>query len=173
MGAYTDAVTARDQVRADRERAVERHRRELAEMDRQIAYAQQVIDVAEAGGPAEAFMTARRLLRIEWARHRQPLDRYKLTGPRRVSGVVLRQIDRAIADVQAGCPAMRREYFGVKEYSGFSDQECDCRYGYGPSHGSIWFSIGLQNPKVELSEDERIACVQWLRALRENPELLP
>ena len=35
-------------------------------------------------------------------------------------------------------------YYGIKNYAHFGDQRCDCRYGLGPDHGSIVFSIGLK-----------------------------
>jgi ligand-binding sensor protein len=38
--------------------------------------------------------------------------------------------------------ALRGEYLGVKNYSGFGDQRSDHPYGYGPKHGHIVFSVG-------------------------------
>lgn len=47
---------------------------------------------------------------------------------------------RLLADNPA---RLRSEYIGVKNYSGFGDQREDHKYGYGPRHGHIVFSIGL------------------------------
>ena len=174
MTAYTDAVERRNDLRSQRDDLLKQHRIALATLDGRIAAQQHVIDVAEAGGPAEAYVVAREVLGVQWVRSRTPLDRdMARTGPRPLSAAVQRQIAAAIEDLQAGCPAMRREYFGVKQYAGFGDQESNHPYGYGPKHGSIWFSIGLKNLKVGLMDEQTIACIQWLRALRENPELLP
>jgi len=174
MGAYSEAVARRNQLREDRSALVNAHEKAVAQIDRGIRNEQQVIDLAEAGGPAEAFVIARGVLSIWWARQRVFQDgRWQETGPRRMSIHVPRQIDRAIEDLQAGCPRMRTEYFGIKEYAEWTSQEADHRYGFGPKHGSIWFSIGLATPRVDLTEEQTIACIQWLRALRENPELLP
>lgn len=38
--------------------------------------------------------------------------------------------------------ALRSEYFGIKNYEAFGDQREDHRYGFGPAHGHIVFSIG-------------------------------
>lgn len=38
---------------------------------------------------------------------------------------------------------LRRKFFGTKDYDRWSDQRCDCAYGYGPRHGTIVFSVGL------------------------------
>ncbi len=174
MTAYTDAVARRNKLRDDRAELTKAYEKAAAHLDRNIDYQQQVIGLAEAGGPAEAFIIARGVLSVRWARA-QVFDRghWQETGPRRTSADVYRQIDRAIEDLRAGCPAMKREYFGIKAYDQWPSQASDHPYGYGPTHGSIWFEIGLKTPTVDLTEEQTIACIQWLRALRENPEFLP
>jgi len=172
--AYAEAVERRNDLRQQREALVEQHRIALRNLDRHIESQQHVIDVAEAGGPAEAFLVAREVLSIGWARGRDWVGGHlQEVGPRRQTSEVRRQFDAAIEDLQAGCPVMRREYFGVKSYDQWPSQESNHTYGFGPKHGSIWFSIGLRNPTADLSDEQRIACVQWLRAIRDNPELLP
>lgn len=52
----------------------------------------------------------------------------------------------AKADLAEGGTKIQRQYFGVKNYSGFGDQREDHQYGYGPKHGSIVFSISRQRP---------------------------
>lgn len=174
MSAYTEAVARRNELRAERDEMEKQFADCRRAMDRRIATEQQVVDVAEAGGPAESFVIARGVLSVRWARA-QVFDRghWQETGPRRTSSDVGLQIDRAIEDLQAGCPVMKREYFGIKAYDRWPSQVENHRYGFGPKHGSIWFSIGLKNPQVDLTDEQTIACIQWLRALRENPELLP
>lgn len=174
MSAYTEAVARRNELRDKRAALVEAHNDALAHLDRNIDYQQQVINMAEAGGPAEAFVIARDVLAVQWARSFGfDCGLWQETGPRRTSGDVYRQIDRAIEDMQAGCPVMRREYFGIKSYAEWPSQIENHTYGFGPKHGSIWFSIGLKTPSVDLTDEQTIACIRWLRALRENPELLP
>lgn len=51
-------------------------------------------------------------------------------------------------DVALGAPRLKSEYVGIKNYDGFGDQRSDHRYGYGPRHGSIVFSIGLNREIV-------------------------
>lgn len=52
-------------------------------------------------------------------------------------------IEAAIALIQTDpAKALTEEYLGVKNYASFGDQREDHRYGYGPKHGAIVFSIG-------------------------------
>ena len=62
-------------------------------------------------------------------------------------------ISKAINDLAVGCPHMKTEFFGVKVYSGFGEQFCDCSYGYGPRHGSIVFSVGLTESAIKAIRD--------------------
>lgn len=50
--------------------------------------------------------------------------------------------DAIIAIQKDGTNALKREYIGVKQYSGFGDQREDHGYGMCPRHGSIVFEIG-------------------------------
>ena len=62
--------------------------------------------------------------------------------------------------------AFLQGYLGVKNYSSFGDQRCDCDYGYGPKHGHIRFSVGrtveARNDDVVLGPDEiyLLECVR-------------
>lgn len=57
-----------------------------------------------------------------------------------------RAIEDAIASIQTdGEAALKERYIGVKRYAGFDDQRSDHPSGYGPSHGTIVFSI-CRNP---------------------------
>lgn len=60
---------------------------------------------------------------------------------------------------------LHREWFGTKNYAAWSDQRCDTRYGFGPSHGSIVFSIGLRKPGAELSDEQIAGCLYALDCL--------
>ena len=47
-----------------------------------------------------------------------------------------------ISDFVNGNYKIINEYYGCKNYQGFVCQQSNHRYGYGPSHGHIVFSIG-------------------------------
>ena len=68
----------------------------------------------------------------------------------------------AIIDIANDCPHLRRMYFGNKVYEAFY-QRCDCEYGYGPSHGGIVDRIELRDLKRKLSDDEKDACIYFLK----------
>lgn len=77
----------------------------------------------------------------------QPIDRSRCLRAMKalyVDGVPrVATINRAILDIKSNPEkAMAGGFLGVKIYSGFGDQDCDCEYGMGPRHGSIVFSIG-------------------------------
>lgn len=71
--------------------------------------------------------------------------------------------DLAVNDILAGCPHMKKEFYGNKKYDGYY-QRTDCQYGYGPKHGSIVESVGLQSDRREakLTEAEKEACIYYL-----------
>lgn len=61
-------------------------------------------------------------------------------------------------------------FFGTKNLRSYRSQRCDCKYGFGPRHGSINFSVGLKSsvrsrkPQT-LSDEEREACIYYLTKL--------
>ena len=72
------------------------------------------------------------------------------------SGARQKAIEDAIAAIQQdGKAALAWEYIGVKNYAEFGDQREDHRYGYGPRHGTIVFSIRRRHTDhaVELGAD--------------------
>lgn len=78
-------------------------------------------------------------------------------------------VQEAIADIAAGCPKLRHEYFGTKNYDRWTHQRSNHTYGYGPSHGSIVFEIGLPGPVRdrlrnggELTPEEKDAAIYYL-----------
>lgn len=72
----------------------------------------------------------------------------------------------AINDIVNNCVKIKNEYFGSKNYSGWTYQREDHKYGYGPKHGHIVFEIGLRNPKQELTEEEKECCLYYLNAIK-------
>lgn len=83
-------------------------------------------------------------------------------------------IKKAINDVVNNFELMRKEYFGIKDYSGFVNQEIRCQYGYGPKHGYVVFSIGIKRNvrQKEFTDEEKDACIYYLNHLIENKDFL-
>lgn len=63
---------------------------------------------------------------------------------------------------------LNTNFFGTKDYSGWSHQREDNSYGYGPKHGSTVFSIGLQSDyrNKELTESQRASAIYYLEMLK-------
>jgi hypothetical protein len=70
---------------------------------------------------------------------------------RRVGGESWSVIADAKSEIAAGGGKLRREYFGVKNYAQWTGQRSDHGYGWGPSHGSTVFAIGLRDPRAPLT----------------------
>lgn len=79
-------------------------------------------------------------------------------------------IKKAIDDVTNNFEILRKEYLGIKDYDRFSNQEIQCRYGYGPKHGYTVFSIGLKRNilQKEFTDEEKDACIYYLNHLIDN-----
>ena len=62
---------------------------------------------------------------------------------------------------------LRREYFGTKNYDSWRGQRSDHSYGYGPSHGTICFSVGLRNGWTNhlFTAEEKDAAIYYLMNL--------
>lgn len=73
---------------------------------------------------------------------------------RRYGGEAAGCVIAAKADLATGAKKLKREYFGAKNYAHWTGQRSDHTYGFGPTHGSIVFSIGLTKAarKMELTE---------------------
>jgi hypothetical protein len=177
--AYAIAAEAVRTVDADIVSMQTTYNTDLAKLKLLRAKAQEIIDHAERGGDAESFVVAQRILEIRWGRQMgngQSYSDYPRTGPVKVTGEVTRQINAAINELRSDSDYLMRGYFGVKSYDRWESQVEDHPYNYGPRHGSIWFSIGFQYPyrdaKNRPSEDERLACIRYLTAVRDNPALM-
>lgn len=80
-------------------------------------------------------------------------------------------VEEAIGLIQKNAEiALKKEFLGYKNYAQFSDQRCDCEYGYGPKHGTIVFSIKRsKNYNENKNHDEKI---YFLKCFRDAPGLL-
>ena len=74
---------------------------------------------------------------------------------------------KAIDDIAAGCPVLKHEYFGTKDYDRWHHQGTQSRYGCGPRHGSVVFAIKLRDRKNDLTDDEKDAAIYYLLNLKE------
>lgn len=164
---YERAVAAVTEARARLQEERDRHEEAARTLGRAMVDAERTLLIYETAG-AQAAMdreVAERVLDIGWWSTRRH-------GARVSTPEVQSCFLDAIEDLRVGAPRLRRGYFGVKEYDGWASQRADCEYGMGPSHGSIWFRIGLRRRTEPLTEDEQLAAVRWLRTVQSNPELL-
>jgi hypothetical protein len=124
--------------------AVKSYKQQIAEAERQKSMLLKGIDI-------EKIHTAEKVLWIRGLRDENNFD----------SDCVR----RAIQGIASGDQKIKREYYGVKNYDQFYHQAEDYEYGYGPKHGTIVFSIGLRNPKHDLTDDDVECCLYLLNLL--------
>lgn len=80
-------------------------------------------------------------------------------------------VEKAIRDLAAGAPTLRRDYLGTKNYASWTDQEIACEYGMSPTYGAVVFRVGLTDAARkrlvdgELTVEEREAAIQYLLGL--------
>ena len=75
-------------------------------------------------------------------------------------------VEDAIQDILEGTPHMRDKYFGSKNYDRWTHQRSDHKYFYGPEHGVIICSIGLEDEyRNGLTEDQSRDCLYYLNLL--------
>lgn len=127
----------------------------VADLKRQIADRQTLLNQTEAGLDRSAIELAETVLVV---------TDYSRGGDERNHA---RQ--KAIQWLSSQTPAcgygsLRYEYFGTKNYDRWNGQAVSCQYGYGPSHGSVCFSIGLtkQARERDLTPEEADAAIYYL-----------
>jgi len=81
-------------------------------------------------------------------------------------------VEEAITTIQDSTSIpFEKSYLGVKNYAAFGDQREDHKYGYGPRHGSIIFSIGTKvSARSDSSKIDKESAVRLLLYVLENPE---
>lgn len=136
---------------------IKRHEKALAGREADLRLVEEERAHAFAGTDPEARNLATHVIAVRWRRS----ERYNEFD----AGVV----KAAIADLAAGAATMRTEYIGVKNYEGFFHQREDHKYGYGPKHGTIVFSVGLTEATRrrlrdggELTGEETDAAITYL-----------
>lgn len=150
-----------------------------AELQADLLEQERIIDVTEAGVSPALFQEARTLVNIQWDKVPWSRCADHPTGRRLASADVNECFDDAIDDFRQGPNRLLGGFFGVKRYDRWESQRSDHPYGYGPRHGYIWFSIGLNHEAASrlrggglLSESEKLAAIGWLKEVQKNPTLL-
>jgi hypothetical protein len=162
---YDETVRARAQVEHAIQEEEQRHIEEYGALRDRLAALNAQIAAADSGScSVDDAATGQRVLTIRWSTDRR-------TKMRRTAEIE-RQIAAAIRDLQEGVPQMRSRYFGIKSYDQWPSQIVNCEYGRQPSHGWIWFRIGLRRPQDAdaLTIEDRQACIRYLRAVRSDPD---
>lgn len=61
-----------------------------------------------------------------------------------------------------------KEFFGTKNYDGWSSQRSDHTYGYGPRHGSTNFKVAIRTSKKQsdLTSEEVEAVIYYLTNIK-------
>ena len=77
----------------------------------------------------------------------------------------------AINDIATGCRHLKREFYGNKTYEAYY-QGCNCRYGWGPAHGSIRDEVGLTDEcrSRDLTEQEKNDAIYFLKVYQRYKE---
>lgn len=125
-------------------------------MNQQMAKIKRDISLCKSSVDVNKINHAMGLLYLQF-----PIQRNYYGGPEKVLPIYSTLIDAAKEDLSSGVNKLKTEYIGQKRYEEF-DQRTDCKYGYGPSHGSIYQRIGLRNPGKDLSDYDIECCLYLL-----------
>ena len=125
----------------------ERHERRMNEIDGEIKKSAEAVEIFQSGLELDRVEIAESVI--------YAIGEFGY-------GDDFRVVRKAIDDVAAGCPILRNEYLGTKNYDRWHHQEIQYRYGYGPRHGDVVFEIGLKNPKQELTDEQQEAVIYYL-----------
>lgn len=180
MTAYRAAIARREALRESIEWTEREHAALMKSLRSDLAEQERLIGIAEGGVISiEQAQTARQFVSVEWGGRAYDTRTRQHTGPRRDTAEVHQCFREARNEYRAGPRFILRHYYGVKSYDRWNSQRSDSEYGYGPKHGSVWFSIGMPDTMRReirdgrvLTDDETIAVVAWLTAVESNPLLL-
>lgn len=136
----------------DMNRIHEQYKRDMSRIENEIEELRRVKSILMSGLDLEKVKQAVAIINIEG------LKTGKYNG---------RCVTEAIKDIADGTDKMAKEYFGVKDYAHWSDQSSDHPYGYGPTHGSITFSVGYKRDFRGgiLNDEQRECCLYYLNVL--------
>lgn len=113
----------------DRKNLVDAYEKELRAKDNEIRKAKEVLAMCLNGVVVERIENAKRFIFIE--------------NPKRYGPGESENAMRTVETILTNCPKeLTKKYVGCKDYDRFVCQEESHRYGYGPTHGNIVWSIG-------------------------------
>lgn len=165
------ATTEKAIIQLDQQYRVDR-----AAMEAKQAAARKLVNAAESGESAEAFAAGALYLDIRWGD-----PRFK--GPGHYDTPEVRSaFESVIEALRISNDILLTHDAAVKHYdSWLSQNETWTQHGYGPRHGSLWFHAGLkrgwavdkpQGYAMPPTEDDRLLCIQYIKAIMRRPELL-
>ena len=118
-----------------------------------------------AGTDPEVLALARSVVQVDG-------DVGRATGSQLAPGRSV--VTDAVEDIAAGGLTMLNRYLAIKDYEGFTGQREDHKYGMGPRHGRIVFSVGLTKEARDrireglgLTPDQTEAAIRYLLNLGE------
>lgn len=156
----TEAVNQRREGVAAIKAENARHEKEIRNLNTVVSRANEVITAVDCGLDTDKIQLAETVIHV-----------YGEYGPH---GEQREMLAKAIEDIAAGCGNIRSVYFATKHYDRWSHQGCTHSYFMGPRHGSIVWSVGLQEaPRQrvlaggELSPAETEAAIYYLLNLKE------
>jgi hypothetical protein len=157
-------VIERDRLEQERANEVADHVARLSRIDAQLAEHKRLVEAHAAGTDTDRVVVARSIITIH---ARTP----GLGGDRRaVLADAIRSIARNGSAPQGVYRGLRDAYYGTKNYDRWTDQRSDHAYGFGPSHGSTVFSVGLTRAyrRQPLTDEQVDACIYYLEAFRDG-----
>lgn len=179
LSEYQAAIRERARLTQEIGQAEKDHAARMTELRADLAEEERLVALAEAGVSIEQFQLARQFVSIEWGGRAWNVHDREYNGPRRNNRDVQACFREAIEEFRAGPSFILHDYYGIKAYDRWDSQRTDCTYGMGPTHGSIWFRIGMPEAMRreirdgrELTDAEKISVIGWLNAVSGNPLLL-
>jgi len=150
------AALERQRIELQQQIAAEksRHEVEIRSLSSALAETNRLISAASDGLNIELIKLAESVMEVRGSFDKAGEDRQHA-------------LRKAIDDLATGAQAIKKSYFGTKQYAHWYGQYVECSYGYGPSHGHVIFSIGLRRSHAgqQLSAEEIDACLYYLRNL--------
>jgi len=130
----------------------ERYEQNISELENSLQAYQRLMRLMCEDIDDDLVTVAERILWIEGAYSKGGVERQSV-------------IDDAVYDIVNQNERLRTERFATKNYDCWVGQRSDARYGYGPRHGHIVFSVGLAPSfrERDLTEYEQDAVVYYLR----------
>jgi hypothetical protein len=169
--AYAAAVREREEALDEITAEKAAHEMRMRHWNAVLTRTEQTIRAAEHNlCAAEDQVIGSRILTIEWD-YRTLVDG-RWTKVYRRTPDVRQCFQSAILCMQTGSDWLVNRYLGVKRYEGWDSQRHDGEYGMGPTHGAIWFRIGLNPPREIPSEADRLSCIRYLRAVEKDPDTM-